>query len=130
MRRLILKGSYDKPKVRFDKQRGVIKMEGSSLPENVLEVYDPVLSWLKRYSKSPNEKTNVEFFFEYVNTASLHMISRAVDIISNIKGSKELIVNWYYYAGDYDIRDLGSELFEETGIKYNLVEKSEEAVYC
>ncbi len=118
-------GSYDKPRVRFDKEKGVFKMGGSSLPENVLEVYDPVLKWLKRYCKAPNEKTEIEFSFDYLNTVSSHMIARAVDIISDIKDSKELIVNWYYCSGDLDIRNMGLEFFEESGIQYNLVEKAE-----
>ena len=70
MSNLIIQGTEAIPTVKFYEDKGELKIEGSSLPENVLEVYEPILDWLRNYSNAPKKKTIVEFFFDYLNTAS------------------------------------------------------------
>jgi len=83
------------------------------LPENVLDIFNPILDWLEQYAKNPNPATKIDFFFEYVNTASSHMIMRIFDKIKALKEPcSNLHVNWHYLKGDHDMRDFGQELAE------------------
>ena len=52
---------------------------GKSLPEDVKEFYDPILSWLKEYKNDPNEETTFVMRMEYFNTASSKMILEMFD---------------------------------------------------
>ena len=51
----------DTPGVIFDKEKEKFEVYGVSLPENVLEVFEPIIGWLKTYEYSPNSKTVFEF---------------------------------------------------------------------
>ncbi len=124
MKRLVSEGSKDKPVIDFNNESGILFIGGSSLPENVLDVYMPVLEWLEEYIYNPNPSTTVEFFFEYLNTASSHMIMRLLKKCLEFKAvCNELKINWYYIAGDLDMRDFGLELLELTDFPINIISK-------
>jgi hypothetical protein len=108
-----VKGTKDKPDIRLNHEIGVLYMGGSSLPENVLEVFNPVIDWIEQYIKAPQPATKVEFFFDYLNTASSHMVVRIFEKIISLKIKCEhLTINWYYPTGDLDMRNFGQELSE------------------
>ena len=122
MENLIAEGSRDKPTINFDKEKGNLYLGGSSLPENVLEVYTPILNWLDEYIKQPNAKTKIEFHFEYLNTASSRMIMRVLEKCIELNSHCEkLDINWCYTTGDLDMRDFGLELIELTNFPINLI---------
>lgn len=122
MENLIAEGSKDKPKINFNKDKGNLYIGGSSLPENVLEVYAPILEWLDNYILQPNPNTKIEFFFEYLNTASSQMIMRVLEKCLELKERCDtLTINWCYTAGDFDMRDFGHELTELTSYPINII---------
>ena len=124
MKNLIIQGTYEKPTVKFFGDKGELLLEGSSLPENVIEVYDPIINWLRNYSESPQKRTKIEFFFDYLNTSSSYMMTKIINMLNKITSCEELIINWNYLSGDYDMRDFGLEILGDTNLKYNLVERS------
>ena len=111
MEKLILEGSNDKPKVNLDKDKGYLFIGGSSLPENVLEVYIPI----------------IEFYFEYLNTASSQMIMRILEKCLELKSQCDtLSINWCYSAGDIDMRDFGQEMAELTNYPINIITREQQ----
>jgi hypothetical protein len=124
MNKLISPGSNDTPSINFDPETGVLFLGGSSLPENVLEVYKPVSDWLDEYTKNPNPETEINFAFEYLNTASSHMLMQIMEKVLALKEKcRQLKINWYYDVGDHDMRDFGEELSELAHMDINLVQK-------
>lgn len=128
MKKFQKKGEKDKPEVNFNPKTGELFLGGSSLPENVLEVYTPILDWLKQYILNPSPNTRFTFSFEYLNTASTNMMARIVELLCklNDKGNKVQII-WNYMTSDYDMKDLGMELFEGINVKYKLEEQEYES---
>ena len=125
MDKLSSAGSNDTPIINFDPDSGMLFIGGSSLPENVLEVFQPVSDWLTEYIKDPKPETEIEFAFEYLNTASSHMVMQIMEKILALKEKcKKLTINWFYDAGDQDMRDFGEELSELTRLKINLIAKA------
>lgn len=123
MKALKLKGSKDEPKVMFDNQRGELFMGGSSLPENVIEFFNPIMQWLNEYKINATPTTQMDFNFDYLNTASTNMMARIIETLEEVGNqSEDVIINWYYSSGDYDMKELGSDLLEETKCKYNIIE--------
>ena len=113
MDNLIIEGTNDRPSINLNYETGLIYMGGSSLPENVLEVYNPVIEWIEKYTTAPKPVTKVEFFFDYLNTASSHMIMRIFQKIIDLKFKcEDLTINWFYPSGDLDMRNFGQELSE------------------
>jgi hypothetical protein len=122
MKKFAIAGSNDKPVINLDNEKGTLNFSGSSLPENVLEVFNPVLKWLEDYCAEPNPTTRAEFSFEYLNTASSHMIARIMQKIVSLKsGCNDLSISWYYASGDLDMRHFGEELIELTGYPIQLI---------
>ena len=122
MKTLNIQGSADKPKVYFDNS-GRLFMGGSSLPENPKVFFDPIMHWLEEYKANANMSTDIQFRFDYLNTASTNMMARIIESLSTLTESRnELTVTWFYEHGDYDIRELGEELLEDTDIKYSIIE--------
>ena len=124
MEKLILAGTNDTPEVKFNKESGILFLGGSSLPENVLEVYQPLVDWLDKYITDPNPHTRIEFYFDYLNTASSHMIMQLMERFLALKDAcNEFRMIWYYDKTDLDMRDFGEELAELTNYPIELVGK-------
>ena len=66
MKALYITGTDDSPDVILDKEQESFMLSGKSLPENVTTFYDPILDWIREYTKDPLEKTiftiNIEYF--------------------------------------------------------------------
>lgn len=126
MKKYIQEGSNDKPIVILDSEQGSIFIGGSSIPENVFDVFNPILEWIDSYTESPNPSTKIDFFFEYVNTASSHMIMRIFDKIKTLNTScQKLQVNWHYLKGDHDMRDFGKELADMVDYQVKIIDSDQ-----
>jgi hypothetical protein len=122
MKKLVIEGSKDKPSVNLDNDSGKLYIGGSSLPENVLDVYNPILDWIDQYLTDPKPDTTIEFYFEYLNTASSQMIMRILEKCLQLKSlCEKLSINWCYTAGDLDMRDFGHELIDLTNYPINII---------
>ncbi|MEZ5071392.1 MAG: DUF1987 domain-containing protein [Bacteroidales bacterium] len=122
MEKLLIEGTEDTPKIVLDPESGTYEISGRSLPEDVVDFYAPVLSWLDALSESPIE--NMEFIFklEYFNTASskliLDILLKLDDIFSE---GNAMSVKWYYYEMDEDLMEAGEEYSELVEIPVELV---------
>jgi hypothetical protein len=120
-----LKESSTTPYVLLDASIGRITFEGRSIPENVIDYYQPILNWIDEYSKSPSEQTTVNFKFEYFNTSSS---KRIFDIMKKVEqlainSGKSVLINWYYEEDDEDIFFAGNDYKALISkVEFNLIE--------
>ena len=122
MRIFELKDTITTPHVILDAEKGYIKIDGRSIPENVIDFYQPILNWIDNYIKEPNNLTIVDFKLEYFNTSSskrLFDIMRKVESISTIPG-KRVVLNWYYEEDDESIQELGLHYKNTINVPFNL----------
>lgn len=123
MKTLNIQGSSDLPEVQFDYKNGTLFMGGSSLPENVFEFFNPLIDWLDEYKQNAKITTKVEFSFDYLNTASTNMMAKIIRSLQELNTKcDDVSITWYYYHGDWDMKELGSELLEDSVCKYELIE--------
>ena len=123
MKALKINGDSSIPHVLFDNEKGTLYMGGTSLPENVLEFFGPIMNWLDEYKKINSHSTEIEFNFEYLNTASTNMMARIIESLEGMMRSPTaLSITWYYSHGDYDMKELGEELLEDSKVNYSIVE--------
>ena len=126
MEKYIVTGSSDKPYINLDHESGILMIGGASLPENVLEVYQPVVDWLREYMLQPNPVTRVKFQFEYLNTASSRMIMQLLEQFLKLREvCKTFSISWIYDKSDLDMRDFGEELIEITDFPIEMVPKED-----
>ena len=113
MEPLIIQGTTNTPSVRLNKNLSKFLISGVSLPENVLEFYDSVITWIIKYFDDPNPETVFEFKFNYLNTASSKIVSNILQILDEqYSNGIKVSVAWYYDLEDSEIKELGQDLSE------------------
>lgn len=113
------------PEVHFNKDAGVFKINGKSLPEDAAEFYEPLLDWVDEYAQSPLKKTQFHIHLFYFNTASskllLDLFVRFEEI--HLKG-KELgntvHITWFFDEDDEDMEDAGIDFRDVIEIPFTL----------
>ena len=111
MQKFELKETSTTPYVLLDNLNGIIKLEGRSIPENVIDFYQPIIHWIEGYIKEPCNTTLVHFKLEYFNTSSskrIFDIMKKVETIAAQEG-KTVTINWYYEEDDEDIFFAGND---------------------
>lgn len=68
----------DRPGINFNRETGLMEIEGRSLPEDAIIYYKPAIDWLKEYAMSPCQKTVFDVNIYYMNSASA---KRIVDML-------------------------------------------------
>ena len=108
MNPLIIEATEDTPFVYFHPQEGKFEISKSSLPENAVDFYSPIMDWLKQYYENPNEKTAFDFSLEYLNTASSKQVFEVIMIINKIAEKSDVLIRWHYDVIDEDMLGLGT----------------------
>ena len=81
---------------------------GKALPENVIDIYNPVLEWLDAYANNTASQTNVEVKLEYFNTSSSKLLYEIFKRFENMnKAGNTIHVKWYFESDDADLEEEG-----------------------
>jgi len=108
---LLLNGNDTNPYVNFNHIKGEFRIGGVAIPEDVLEMFNPIINWLTQYSKAPREYSEFEFYFEYLNTSATKMIFDICGIINKMADKNiSVIIKWLYNRGDIEMYELGEEV--------------------
>ncbi len=122
MERILIGATQKSPLVHMDANKGLIEISGRSTPEDTDKVFGPIVHWIEQYVKRPQEKTVVNFHFEYFNSSTTKALMRLINKLQTIKKSKsiELEINWLYF--DEDMLEYGQDFEELSGLPFNFVE--------
>ncbi|RLD65928.1 MAG: nuclear pore complex subunit [Bacteroidetes bacterium] len=122
MERILIGATQKSPLVHMDANKGLIEISGRSTPEDTDKVFGPIVHWIEQYVKKPQEKTVVNFHFEYFNSSTTKALMRLINKLQTIKKSKsiELEINWLYF--DEDMLEYGQDFEELSGLPFNFVE--------
>lgn len=108
---LIQEGTEETPDVQFDRTANVFKISGRSYPENAMEFYAPLISWMESYGENPNPVTNLVVDLEYFNSGSVKQVFKLLYAVEDIlETGKEAKITWCYKKGD--------ELMLQKGIEF------------
>jgi hypothetical protein len=111
MQNLYIENSAKTPELSLDAASGVIKLIGRSIPENSIEFYTPVFSWIDDYALNPKPETVLHIQLEYFNTSSSKCV---LDILKKLQsihqsGQSKAKVLWYYEEDDEDMLEAGED---------------------
>ena len=120
---IIIEATSDTPRVELNKEKGVFKFEGKSLPEDVIKFFSPVQNWFSEYYNEPNKDTDIEFNLDYFNSSTARIIVKILSASETLHGnSTNMHVTWYYRENDEVMRDRGIELKSVVNIPFDIVE--------
>jgi len=109
----------DSPEVVLDQEKNCFIISGKSLPEDVVDFYQPVLDWLGEYRLNPNPLTQLDIKLIYFNTASSKMILDILMILEEMaEEGKDILVKWLSLASDEDMQEAGHEYEEMVDVPF------------
>lgn len=126
MNNLEIPATEKTPSVFFNATTGVLEIKGRSIPENAIEFFKPLETWLEEYSKNPQPKTVLNIHLDYFNTTSskcLLDIFRKLEMINKSELS-EVLINWYYEQDDEDMLEAGEDYQSILKIPIKMIEIS------
>ena len=116
-------GKEDTPKVILDPNNNLFEISGRSLPEDAIQFYEPILTWLNEYSRNPNANTELNIKLSYFNTASSKLILDILMILEEmVENGKQCDIKWYYELDDEDMEEAGEEYSELIEIPFELIQ--------
>lgn len=97
------------PEIDFQPD-GKLLIEGRSIPENVLTLFDPLIDFARNL-KDVNVyfKVNLEYF----NTATSKKLMELFKTIDANNGINSISINWHFEEGDEDSIEMG-EIYEDS----------------
>ncbi len=100
--------------VNFNKDTGILEMEGSSYPENALDFFGPIIDWIKDYISEISKPIILNIRLNYLNTSSTKCILDSFEILEQyFQSGGDVKINWFYAEDDEDIKETGEELGED-----------------
>ena len=118
MKNLKIKQTKSTPSVSGDVESGLIQVIGISIPEDAIKFYKNLINWSHRIIDLNKEITFI-FKLHYVNSASLHLITK---MLKNIKiETKNVYVIWYYELDDEDMMEVGENISIVSKIEFEMI---------
>lgn len=117
-----LKAGTDTPRVEFDYENGTFEISGRSIPENVHDFFEPILTSVSTYFDNPQTISDFTFKLDFLNSASSKIIQDLFQILKNqIDKGVKIKINWFYRFDDEDMKDLGDDLKEDFQIPMEFI---------
>ena len=107
--------------IDFEANTGILKMSGSSYPENAIDFYKPIIEWIESFIKNEKKPITLNFRLNYLNTSSTKCILDIFELLEEYNEKNEVVVNWYYEEDDEDILETGEEMGEDMEIPMNFI---------
>ena len=123
MENLAIEPSKFSPQVDFDGTTGNLKITGTSFMEHPFEFYDPILSWLERFSKIPHSKSILKVRLSYFNSGSSGMIFDIFQLLEDKAATSPVVIEWHVDPNDEDMIAEGEEFkdyFEK--LEFNIIQ--------
>ncbi len=126
MKDLFIESAKDTPDIFSDTKQGVLSIHGRSYPENTIEFFSPVFTWLENFlENNPDKALTVNIDLYYFNSSSSKILLDLCDILEETatKG-RTVVLNWVYDEEDEDSFDFGELLKEDyEAMNFNLILK-------
>jgi hypothetical protein len=119
---IYIEGTRKTPSISLD-SKGIIKIEGRSIPEDAELFFKDVTSWMNSYINSNSASTRVDLSFEYLNSGTSKVILQMLKSLKDLGPSGHVLtINWFYEEGDDDILERGEYYASILDVKINFIE--------
>jgi hypothetical protein len=112
------------PAVDFN-TNGTLLLGQRSLPEDAVEFYLPLLSWLEGYLEQPEAETTLVLKLEYYNTTSAKQLFKLLTLLEAAAEKSKVLVQWCFEMGDEDMRFAGERFARLVDISFEIIEVEE-----
>ncbi len=120
MERLEINKTEFSPEIILDHDKKTFSIKGNSRPEDVRELYFPVIEWMHNYRLflkkagsyySDSDPLIFEFDLEYFNSSTAKFLYDIVEALKQIKEDGVSIeIAWLWDKEDTDMKEAGEDL--------------------
>lgn len=138
MENLFIPSTPTTPEIRFSLKENIFRVSGTSMPEDVRELYFPAIDWIKQLADnlidgkkeefSTENPFRFQFDLKYFNSSSAKFL---YDILMEVKrlhvSSIPVIVEWHYENDDQDLLEAGNDLSILVKMQFTYIPEESEA---
>jgi len=123
MERIEIQRKSDGPGIIIDPEKMTLFVEGPSYPEDALELYLPLISWVNSISALDPPSVDCAFHFTVLSSASHKVIYEILVKLERLmlKGSKINVV-WKYDKDDLDMMEVGQDLKDSLELPIEIIQ--------
>jgi len=126
LEKYVIQEEDDTPEIFLDPEKGNMRFKGKSIPENAVSFYKPIIDWLNTYKEKPADHTQIEFKFDYYNTATDRQLVKILLILEEISKNNSVDLDWYYNTGDISMLNDGKKFKELIDLNIEVIELIDE----
>lgn len=109
------------PFIKFDKGGSLI-IKGKSYDDDAIMLYNMIISKIKNYEESGNDKLDVLIYLKYFNTSSSKCL---YDLLENLKkihdsGNVKVTISWHYVDGDEEMKEEIEDFQDAVGFDFEI----------
>lgn len=109
------------PAISFDAQVGKLIIEGQSIPENPINLFQPLMEEVIKYCENPAQKTTVELRFDYCNTSSVKWVFHILEKFERIYVYDKQSVEIKFFYSDENTLEMGKYLQINLAVPVDLI---------
>jgi len=109
------------PAISFDSEAGLLVIEGHSIPENPIDLFQPLMEEVVKYCEKPAAKSTVELRFDYCNTSSVKWIFHILEKFERIYVYDKQAVDIKFFYSDENTLEMGKYLQINLAIPIDLI---------
>lgn len=131
MKIIVIPETDKTPLIAFNDDKRIFELIGMCLPENILDFNQHVMEKLGDYlhdhvfeteNQSDNKPFTINFKLGYFNSSATKFIANVLMLAkSYIQKEGNIIINWFYLDGDYDMVESGEDMSRMIEIPMNFV---------
>lgn len=122
MEKLYIEATRGTPKIDFDAEQGILKLEGQSYPENAFKFFEPVFGWIDKYiDLYKSDEVKIEISLKYANTSSSKCILMILDKFEDaFNQGLSVSLNWYCDIENESELETAEEFKEDISFPFNV----------
>lgn len=109
------------PAITFDTEKGILIIEGQSIPENPIDLFQPLMETVVKYCQNPAPKTTIELRFDYCNTSSVKWIFHILEKFESIYVYDKQSVEIKFFYSDENTLEMGKYLQINLAVPIDLI---------
>ncbi len=122
MTNYIVEATKYTPYIELDIEKGYLKLDGDTYPENSYDTFKPLLDKIDEYFLDANKSLAVEINIEFLNTSSSKMMRELVSKLDEyFESGNKISLKWFYPDGDIDLQESWEMLLEDVQFPYEIV---------
>lgn len=114
MQKIEVAKTISTPHMVIDAENNYLMLAGESFPENIMNFYGPLLSWLESYLATDFSVFTFDCRLVYFNSSTSKLLMNILGIMNDAAAQgKKVIVNWHSSKENDVIIECGEEFGED-----------------